>query len=289
MLYRKLGNTEVSIPAIGQGTWKYGEDKQKEKEEVEALRFGIRNGLTLIDTAEEYGNGGAEKIVSQAIHDIRNDIFLVTKVSAKNCSYKGVLRSAEASLERLKTSHIDLYLQHWPSQQHDISETMGAMVELVNKGLVKYIGVSNFSIQLMKEAQYHLGTVPLICNQVPYHLNDRNIENQVLPFAEKNGITIMGYSPFGFAPHIHTFGMKGFPEVGSIERSILNTIGGKYDKTAYQVALNWALRQQGLVTIPKAANKEHIVDNLNALGWELEKDDIDQIESHFPLSKTGLL
>ncbi|WP_339845490.1 aldo/keto reductase [Paenibacillus sp. FSL W7-1088] len=283
MLYRKLGNTEVSIPVIGQGTWKYGEDKQKEKEEVEALHFGIRNGLTLIDTAEEYGNGGAEKIVGQAIHGIRDDVFLVTKVSAKNCSYKGVLRAAEASLERLKTSHIDLYLQHWPSQQHDVSETMGAMTELVNKGLVKYVGVSNFSIQLMKEAQYHLGNVPLICNQVPYHLNDRSIENQILPFAEENGITIMGYSPFGFAPHLHSFGMKGFPEVGSIERNILDTIGDKYGKTAYQVALNWVLRQQGLVTIPKAANKKHIVDNLNALGWELEKDDIDQIENHFSL------
>ncbi|MFC9709287.1 aldo/keto reductase [Paenibacillus sp. NPDC056933] len=256
---------------MGQGTWKYGEDKQKEKEEVEALRFGIRKGLTLIDTAEEYGNGGAEKIVGQAIHGMRNDVFLVTKVSAKNCSYKGVLRAAEASLERLKTSHIDLYLQHWPSQQHDVSETMGAMAELVNKGLVKYVGVSNFSIQLMKAAQYHL--------------NDRSIENQILPFAKENGITIMGYSPFGFAPHIHAFGMKGFPEVGSIERNILNTIGGKYGKTASQVALNWVLRQQGLVTIPKAANKEHIVDNLNALGWELEKDDIDQIENHFPLLK----
>jgi diketogulonate reductase-like aldo/keto reductase len=288
MLYRKLGNTEVSIPVIGQGTWKYGEDKQKEKEEVEALRFGIRNELTLIDTAEEYGNGGAEKIVGQAIHGIRDDVFLVTKVSAKNCSYKGVLRAAEASLERLKTSHIDLYLQHWPSQQYDVSETMGAMAELVNKGLVKYVGVSNFSIQLMNEAQYHLGTVPLICNQVPYHLNDRSIENQILPFAKENGITIMGYSPFGFAPHIHTFGMKGFPEVGSMERNILNTIGDKYGKTAYQVALNWVLRQEGLVTIPKAANKEHIVDNLNALGWQLEKDDIDQIENHFPLSRKGL-
>ncbi|MEC0124601.1 aldo/keto reductase [Paenibacillus pabuli] len=283
MLYRKLGNTEVSIPVIGQGTWKYGEDKQKEKEEVEALRFGIRNGLTLIDTAEEYGNGGAEKIVGQAIHGIRDDVFLVTKVSAKNCSYKGVLRAAEASLERLKTSHIDMYLQHWPSQQHDVSETMGAMVELVNKGLVKYIGVSNFSLQLMKQAQFHLGNVPLVCNQVPYHLNDRSIEHQILPFAEENGITIMGYSPFGFAPHIHALGMKGFPEVGSIERNILNIIGGKYGKTAYQVALNWILRQQGLVTIPKAASQEHIVDNLNALGWELEKDDIEQIERHFPL------
>ncbi|MBP1964163.1 aldo/keto reductase [Paenibacillus aceris] len=281
MLYRRLGNTDVSISAIGQGTWKFGEDKNKEKDEIEALRYGIANGLTLIDTAEEYGNGGAERIVSKAIQDIRNDVFLVTKVSAKNCSYKGVLRAAEASLERLKISHIDLYLQHWPSQQHDLSETMGAMAELVSRGLVKYVGVSNFSTQLMQEAQYHLGSVPLVCNQVAYHLNDRSIENQILPFAKKNGVTIMGYSPFGYAPHV--FGMKGFPPVGSHGRMVLELIGAKHGKTVYQVALNWVLRQEGLVTIPKAANKAHIFDNLSAIGWELDKDDLSQIESNFTI------
>lgn len=288
MLYRKLGNTEVRIPVIGQGTWKYGEDKKREKEEVESLRFGIHHGLSLIDTTEEYRNGGAEKIVGQAIDGIRDDIFLVTKVSARNCSYQGVLRAAEASLERLKTNHIDLYLQHWPSQQHELSETMAAMVELVRKGYVKYIGVSNFSIQLMKEAQNYLSSVPLMCNQVPYHLHDRSIEALIIPFAEKKKMTIMGYSPFGFAPHIHTIGMNGFPKEGSIERNILNTIGSKYGKTAYQVVLNWVLRQRSVVTIPKAANKEHIVDNINALGWELEQEDMDLIERHFPINQKGL-
>jgi len=283
MIYRELGNTGVSIPAIGQGTWKFGQDNHSEKDEIEALRFGIQNGLTLIDTAEEYGNGGAERIVGQAIQDIRNDVFLVTKVSAKNCSYKGVLRAVEASLERLKTSHIDLYLQHWPSQQYDVSETMEAMAELVNKGLVRYVGVSNFSTQLMLKAQDYLGPVPLVCNQVAYHLNDRRIESEMLPFAKKNGVTIMGYSPFGYAPHV--FGMKGFPEVGSQERQVLESIGIKYGKTAYQVALNWVLRQEGLVTIPKAARKEHIFDNLNAIGWDLQKEDLDQIELNFPIDK----
>lgn len=281
MQYRKLGNTGVSIPVIGQGTWKFGEDSKKEKDEIEALRYGIRNGLTLIDTAEEYGDGGAEKIVGQAIHDVRSDVFLVTKVSAKNCSYKGVLRAAEASLDRLKTDYIDLYLQHWPSHHYDISETMEAMAELVNKGVVKYIGVSNFTIQLIQEAQYHLGNIPLVCNQLAYHLNDRRIEKEILPFSKDNGITIMGYSPFGFAPYI--FGMKGFPQVNSLERNILDAIGDKYGKTAYQVAINWILRQEGIVSIPKAASKKHIDDNLNALDWELEKEDLEQIENYFPL------
>ncbi|MEF3354143.1 aldo/keto reductase [Paenibacillus sp. GYB006] len=280
MQYRKLGNTGVDIPVIGQGTWKYGEDRRKEKDEVEALRYGIRNGLNLIDTAEEYGNGGAEKIVGQAIHDIRSDVFLVTKISANNCSYKGVLGAAEASLDRLKTDYIDLYLQHWPSQHYDVAETMEAMVELVNKGIVRYIGVSNFTIQLMQEAQSHLGSIPLVCNQLAYHLHDRRIEKDILPFSKDNGITIMGYSPFGFAPH--KFGMKGFPQVGSLERKILDTIGSKYDKTAYQVAMNWILRQESIVTIPKAVNKKHIDDNLKALGWELDKEDLDQIENYFP-------
>ncbi|BBH24360.1 aldo/keto reductase [Paenibacillus baekrokdamisoli] len=286
MLYRRLGNTGVSIPAIGQGTWKFGEKKNSEKQEIEALRFGIENGLTLIDTAEEYGNGGAEKIVGQAIQDIRNNVFLVTKVSEKNCSYKGVLMAAEASLEHLKTSHIDLYLQHWPSQQYDVSETMEAMAELVNKGLVKYVGVSNFTTQLMLEAQHCLGSIPLVCNQVAYHLNDRRIENEVFPFCKENGITVMGYSPFGYAPHV--FGMNGFPEVGTKERNVLDSIGVKYGKTAYQVALNWVLRQRGIVTIPKAVNKEHILDNLHALGWDLQKDDFDQIENNFPVDINGL-
>ncbi|MCM3782305.1 aldo/keto reductase [Neobacillus mesonae] len=280
MQYRKLGNTGISIPVIGQGTWKYGEDIKKQKEEIEALRYGIKNGLTLIDTAEEYGNGEAEKIVGQAIHDIRSDVFLVTKVSSKNCSYKGVLKAAESSLDRLKTDHIDLYLQHWPSQHYDISETMEAMAELVKKGIVKYIGVSNFTVSLIKEAQNYLGSTRLVCNQLAYHLNDRGIEKEMLPFANDNGITIMGYSPFGFAPH--KFGMKGFPQEGSVERKILEEIGSKHGKTAYQVAINWILRQEGIVTIPKASSIKHIDQNLKALNWELDKEDLDQIENYFP-------
>lgn len=286
MLYRRLGNTLERIPALGQGTWKFGERKLSEKQEIEAIQFGIANGLKVIDTAEEYGNGGSEIIVGKAIQDVRKDVFLVTKVSAKNCSYDGVLRAVEASLERLKTSHIDLYLQHWPSKQFEISETMGAMAELVKEGLVKYVGVSNFTPQLMQEAQYYLGSIPLVCNQVAYHLNDRRIENDVLPYCKENSITVMGYSPFGYAPRV--FGMDGFPEVGTKERDILNSIANKYNASAYQVALNWVLRQEHLVTIPKAVNKEHINDNLHALSLNLEKNDLEQIELTFPIIKNSL-
>jgi len=279
MLYRCLGKTGVSIPVIGQGTWKFGENTHSEKQEIEALRFGIDNGMKLIDTAEEYSSGGSERVVGQAIADVRKNVFLVTKVSAKNCSYKGVLQAAEASLERLKTSYIDLYLQHWPSPEFEVAETMQAMAELVRQGLIKYIGVSNFSPELMQEAQNCLGEIPLVCNQVAYHLNDRRIEKKILPFCKEKEITVMGYSPFGYAPHV--FGKPGFPPVGSVEHSVLDEVGNKYGKTAYQVALNWLLRQEGIVTIPKAANIEHIMDNLNALGWDLQKDELDRIDNTF--------
>ncbi len=282
MFYRRLGMTNVQIPVIGQGTWKFGEDRSHADREIEALRLGLENGMSLIDTAEEYAKGGSERIVGEAIKDVRKDVFLVTKVSSKHCSYEGVLQAAESSLERLQTSYIDLYLQHWPSPQFEVAETMSAMAELVERGWVKHVGVSNFSPELMKEAQNALGKHPLVCNQVGYHLNDRAIENDVLPYCRSNGITVMGYSPFGYAPEV--FGKRGFPPVGTEERALLEEIGAKHGKTAHQVALNWILRQEGVVTIPKAANIQHIRDNLNAIGWALDEKDQERIYSSFPIT-----
>lgn len=281
MIYRNLGNLEQKIPVIGQGTWKFGERVHTEKEEVEALRYGLAKGLTLIDTAEEYGSGGAERVVAQAIDGIRNKVILVSKVSSKNCSYSGVIQAAERSLERLKTDYIDIYLQHWPSQDYEVAETMEAMAALVKQGLIKYVGVSNFSIELLQEAQKWLGSIPLVCNQVGYHLNDRRIEQHLLPYCKKNGITVMGYSPFGYAPQV--FGMLGFPKVGTEGRHLLEELGVKYGKTAHQIALNWVLRQDGIVSIPKAVNTKHIEDNIQAIGWELDPEDLDQIDRVFPM------
>lgn len=280
MQYRRLGHTDVRIPVIGQGTWRFGEDRSKAKAEIEALRFGLEHGMRLIDTAEEYAKGGAERVVGEAIADVRKEVFLVTKVSAKNCTYSGVLQAAEASLDRLNATYIDLYLQHWPNEQIPVAETMGAMAELLDKGLVKYVGVSNFNPKLLSEAQRALGRHPLVCNQVAYHLTDRHIEDAELPFCRENGITVMGYSPFGYAPQ--HFGKPGFPREGTPERGVLDEIGQKYGKNAYQVALNWIVRQDGIVSIPKSANLDHIRDNLNALGWELEEEDLVRIDHTFP-------
>jgi diketogulonate reductase-like aldo/keto reductase len=286
MIHRGLGKTDVRVPVIGQGTWTYGENKGEAANEIKALRYGIENGMSLIDTAEEYGKGAAERIVGEAIEDCRKDIFLTTKVSAKNCSFKGVLEAAESSLERLKTSYIDLYLQHWPSKEYQVEVTMEAMLYLVEKGIIKYIGVSNFTPELLAEAQKVLGDHVLACNQVGYHLNDRRIENDVLPYCQKQGIAIMAYSPFGYAPKF--FGNPGFPQPGTKERNALDDLGEKYGGTAYQIALNWVCRHQDVIAIPKAKNIEHIKRNLEALEWELSEDDLAQIDSFFPKPKEGL-
>lgn len=197
-----------------------------------------------------------------------------------------MIEAAEGSLERLKTTYIDLYLQHWPSKDHPIEETMEALVYLVDKGLVKYIGVSNFTPELMDEARNILGDHVMMCNQVGYHLNDRRVENDVIPYCLKHRITVMAYSPFGYAPQF--FGGTGFPEAGSIERQVLDEIGGKYGATPYQVALNWILRHQGVLTIPKARSIEHIKSNLKALGLALTEEDLQIIDTYFPKGNEGL-
>jgi diketogulonate reductase-like aldo/keto reductase len=286
MKYRSLGTTNEKLPLIGQGTWTYGENQSEALEEIKALRYGIENGLTLIDTAEEYAKGGAERIVAEAIKDCRGDIFLTTKVSAKNCSYKGVIEACEKSLERLNTTYIDLYLQHWPSKEHEVEETMRAMTYLIEKGLVKFIGVSNFTPELIMEAQRVIGHHVLSCNQVGYHLNDRRVENDVIPYCQKNAVTVMGYSPFGYAPQF--FGGVGFPEQGTKGRLVLDEIGGKYGATAYQAALNWILRHEGLITIPKAKNTAHIKSNLEALELTLSDEDLQVIDTYFPKPNEGM-
>lgn len=286
MIYREFEKINVKIPVIGQGTWHFGEDEREAKDEIEALRFGIENGMTLIDTAEGYANGGSERIVGEAIKDCRKDIFLTTKVLAKNSSYQGVIDAAEASLGRLQTTYIDLYLQHWPSTSHSLEDTMRAMVYLVEKGLVKYIGGSNFTPEWLEAAQDALGEHFISCNQVVYHLNDRRIENNVLPYCQSKGITVMAYSPFGFASEF--YGSLGFPKVGTKERESIDAIGEKYGKTAFQVALNWILRQEGLVTIPKAKNIHHIKNNLEALEFELSEEDLKEIDFMFPKPAEGL-
>lgn len=254
------------MPVIGQGTW------QIRKNALDALDEGIELGMTHIDTAELYT--GAEDIVSQAIRGRRKKIFLVSKVLPSNASYKGTLHACEASLKRLKADYLDAYLLHWWTGTHPIAETMRAMEELVAAGKVRFIGVSNFEVRQLKQAQQALTRQRLVCNQVMYHLRSRGIENQVLPYCESQGIAVVGYSPFG---------QTDFPPPGGKQGKALAAIAERHGKTARQVALSFLTRKPSLFAIPKASSVEHVRDNAGGAGWQLTAEDLQLIDQAFPL------
>ena len=193
---RRFGNTAVEVPVIGQGTWYI--DRGQRQDAVEALRRGLDLGLTHIDTAEMYG--GAEEIVGEAIAGRREEIYLVSKVVPQHASRQGTLQACEQSLARLRTDHLDCYLLHWPGG-HPLEETLGAFEDLRQAGKIRAWGVSNFDVPHLQEALGAMGAARgagrLACNQVLYHLQERAIEHAVLPWCERQGVAVVGYSPFG--------------------------------------------------------------------------------------------
>jgi diketogulonate reductase-like aldo/keto reductase len=278
LLRRKFGWTGLDVPVIGMGTWMIeGRSREAERRAIEALRLGLDLGMNHIDTAEMYGNGRAEELVSKAVDDQREQVFLVSKVLPSNASYQGTLKACERSLKRLKTDFIDLYLIHWPSSQHPIEETMRAMEKLVDEGMIRFIGVSNFDVEQLREAQHALKKYRIACNQVLYHLAYRGIEHDLLPYCAENGIAIVGYSPFGH---------RNFPSSHSREGMVLAEIAKRHNRTMRQVALNFLIRDPNLFTIPKAGNPDHIRENSGAVGdWKLTDEDIAAIDRTFPLPR----
>ncbi len=268
----EMGRTGVHVPVIGQGTWQMGIDSGARKQEIEALRTGIEAGLTLIDTAEMYAQGGSERVVGEAIRDVRDRVYIVTKVWPTNGTYEGTLKSADASSSRLGTT-IDLYLLHWPSASIPVAETMRAMRKLVQDGVIKAVGVSNFTVELMNQAEEALGDVPLTANQLPLHLRRRAIEREVLPHCVDRRVTVMAYSPLG---------QGNFPEPGTAQRELLDEIGAKYGATAHQVAINWVASHDGVMTIPKASKVEHVLANARALDFTLSSEDLARLDAVFP-------
>jgi diketogulonate reductase-like aldo/keto reductase len=265
MLTGEFGSTGVKVPVIGQGTW------QLRKNGLEALNAGIKLGMTHIDTAEMYT--GSEEVIADAIRQNRENIFLVSKVLPSNASYKGTLRACDASLKRLRTDYLDVYLVHWWSGSHPIADTMRAMEELVAAGKIRYIGVSNFDVGRLKQAQKALTREKIACNQVLYHLRSRALENEVLQYCVSQNIAVVGYSPFG---------QGDFPSANSKQGSALETIAARHGKTPRQVALNFLTRRKSLFTIPKAAQVEHVQENAGGTGWSLTEDDLKLIDSVFP-------
>jgi diketogulonate reductase-like aldo/keto reductase len=259
-----FGWTGEALPLIGQGTWMIETDPRRSA--IEALRLGIDLGLGIVDTAEMYGNGRAERITGEALKDRRGRAFVVSKVLPSNATYDGTRRACERSLERLGIDRLDLYLLHWPGS-HPISETMRGLESLVRDGLTRYIGVSNFDVEELEGARKALRDERLACNQVLYHLGDRGIERRLIPYCHKAGIAVMGYSPFG----------HGKFRAGKVLASIAKRNG----KTPRQVVLRF-LTRNGVFAIPKSGNPEHVRENAGALGWELSPEDVRAIDAAFP-------
>ena len=278
LLRRKFGWTGLDVPVIGMGTWMIeGRSRDAERRAIEALQLGLDLGMKHIDTAEMYGNGRAEELVAEAVDGQREQVFLVSKVLPSNASYEGTLKACERSLKRLKTDFIDLYLIHWPSSQHPIEETMRAMEKLVDEGMIKFIGVSNFNVEQLREAQNALMKHRIACNQVLYHLAYRGIERDLLPYCAEKGIVIVGYSPFGHG---------NFPSSHSRGGKVLAEIARRHNRTVRQVVLNFLTRDSNLFTIPKAGNLDHIRENSGAVGnWKLTDEDIAAINRTFPLPR----
>lgn len=273
---RKLpfGPTGIALPVIGQGTWDIPEHGARVQEAKRAIVRGIELGMTHLDTAEMYGAGAAEEIVGEAIAGIaRDSVFVTSKVLPSNASYARTIAACERSLHRLKLDYLDLYLLHWPSEV-PLEETMRAFSALVQAGKTRYVGVSNFDVDEMFEAQQLLGSTPLVCNQVLYHLHERGIERRLLPRAREAGIAIVAYTPFG----------RGrFPRAAAAPQGVLGRIAAKHGATPRQVILAFLTRERNVFTIPKASSVPHVEENAGAGDLVLDAQDIAAIDAAFPI------
>lgn len=240
---------------------KFEKDPSNIKESVEVLRAGLDLGIKLIDVAEIYGQGLTEEIVGEAIKNYeRKNVFIISKVWKTNLRYGDVLKAMRGSLKRLKTDYVDLYLVHWPNDEIPLAETMRAMEHLSDEGLAHYIGVSNFSVELLKEAQSHLDRAKIAANQIEYNLIERSAEKYIIPYCQKNGIKVIAYRPLARG------GLAGS------QNEAIEALAKKYGKTTAQVALNWIISKE-IVAIPKAGSIAHLRENYGALGWSLDAYD----------------
>jgi diketogulonate reductase-like aldo/keto reductase len=258
------------VPVLGQGTWRMGEDKTKQKSEVAALRLGIELGMTLIDTAEMYANGGAERVVGEAIADRRDEVFVVTKFYPQNATRERMAAACDRSLRRLGIEQIDLYLLHWRGDV-PLKETLAGFADLLKAKKIRYAGVSNFDVDDMEElARLKDGLERIVTNEVLYNLVRRGMEWDLLPWMRKRHRPIIAYSPVEeglLAGHSH---------------HVLKRIAERHDATPVQVALAWVIREDGVIAIPKAADPKHVRENRGAAEIKLTKRDLDELDESFP-------
>jgi diketogulonate reductase-like aldo/keto reductase len=261
---RSLELADKTVPVIGQGTWHMGEQRGQRQAEVSALKLGIELGLTLIDTAEMYAEGGAEEVVGQAIAGQRDHVVLVSKVYPHNASRKGIPSACERSLKRLGTDYIDLYLLHWAGQ-YPLEETVEAFERLREAGKIGRWGVSNFDVSDLLE----LDNSRCATNQVLYNPESRGIEYDLLPWMQTARMPLMAYCPIGQAGDL------------LLNPAILQ-VAERHDATPAQISLAWVLRQDGVIAIPKAVDPQHIALNVDAAQIELSIEDELLIDSSWP-------
>lgn len=275
MEYKRLNTEKISV--LGLGTWGMGgkseKDHSSDHESILAIRQAIRMGITFLDTAEFYANGHTQEIIGEAIEGIdRKNLFISTRISVENLVHSDLIRSTEEILLRLGTQYIDLCSPQKPNPSIPLQDTIKALDGLVSRGLVRHVGVSNFSVEQLKEAQAY-SEHGVVANQLEYNLLMRNqshlclnVESKVIPHCQENGVVIIAWRPLA----------QG--ELAKPGIVVLDDIARRYGKTQAQIALNWLLSKKNVVTIPKASKPAHIKENLGALGWKLTQEDMRKLD-----------
>jgi diketogulonate reductase-like aldo/keto reductase len=261
-----------TMPALGLGTWHMGEKSSESKREVAALKAGLDLGIGLIDTAEMYGEGGAEKVVAEAVKGRRDKVFIVSKVYPHNASRAGAIAACERSLKRLAAGHIDLYLLHWRGSV-PLAETVEAFEKLKKDGKIRHWGVSNFDKSDMDELRELKAGASCASNQVLYHLGQRGIEWELLPDCQKRGVSVMAYSPLG--------------QGRILGNAALAKIGKKHGVSPAAVATAWTLRAKGMISIPKSSSVERVAELAKAESLKLDAEDLAALDAAFPPPRKG--
>jgi diketogulonate reductase-like aldo/keto reductase len=282
MQYVELAKGE-KVPVLGVGTWGMGgmhtAEYADDEKTIAAIRTAIDLGLTHIDTAAYYGAGHTEELVGKAVEPYkRKDLFITTKVYKTNLHYPHVLASIKESLKRMGLNYVDLFLVHWPNPSIPIEETMNAMEHCVDEGFTRFIGVSNFSLSLLREAQSKMKNHRIVADQVYYNVARAHKSyfgglsvNELHSYCKRRDITLIAWAPLEQGK----LTQPGFP--------VLDEIAKKYGKTQAQVSLNWLISKEKVIAIPKASSMEHMRENLGALGWKLGEEDSERLQESFVL------
>ena len=260
------------VPALGQGSANLGQGRRPDAAEEEALRTGLLLGMTLIDTAEIYGDGRSEKLIGRVIAGQRDRVFLISKVWPTHVTGNGIARACDASLARLGTDHLDLYLLHWPSRDTDLSSIVAAFERLRAAGKIHAWGVSNFKVSDMEDLFRVSHGDRCATNQVLYNLGNRGIEHDLLPWCEQHGMPVMAYSPLGGAG------------AGLLRDPTLGRIGAAHNCSAAAVALAWTIRNGNVIAIPESGSAEHVKENAVALSLILTPDELNTLDAAYPPS-----